>query len=272
MSLTAHAAESPVSQSVSGSGALSFEKINFSWATLVKGSTIQYMDGNSNGKGTNLSWRNYPTLGYRATEKLKVEAGGQFRQYFRPADPKKKGQKDFEWRDPYAGVSLRDLWKGETSSVSAKARYYIPATEYTRLNRNKEYDEGRGSFQVGAAYSQKFMDGTYSLYAPLDVNYRLNAFDHKVRQDYWFGIRPSMAYRVSQSTSARVEYYTGDLNHKTDGTWTRFNDPVIGQTAGVALDWYPVKDLLVSPMVNWGRESFRLNAAEVTLYAKYAFL
>jgi hypothetical protein len=61
-------------------------------------------------------------------------------------------------------------------------------------------------------------------------------------------------------------------NHRTDGTWTKFNDKVLGQTASLGVDWYPVKALQLSPQVSWGRESFRFNAAELSFYAKYAFL
>ncbi len=272
LSRNAQAAETPVGSSVSEEGMLSFERIDFDVAMLMKGSTMQYMDGNRTGKGTDLSLRTYPSIAFRLTDKWKAQFGGQFRQYFRPDDPKKKDRKNFEWRDPYAGFSRKDIWKSQTAFLSGKVRYYFPITEYNRLNRVKEYDEGGGSLQVGFGYGQDFSDGIINLYAPLEMNYRFNALEHKVRQDYWFGVRPALSYRVTPKTSARVEYYTGDLNHRTDGTWTKFNDPVIGQTAGIAIDWYPVKELLVSPMVNWGRERFRFNAAELTVYAKYAFL
>ncbi len=244
----------------------------FSYALLFKGASIEHPDGNSNGKGANLNLRHYQNYGYRFNDKWRLEGGTYFRQYFRPADPKRVDQGALEWRDPYLGISRRDLWRKGGQALSAKARYYIPLSDYTAGNAVKEYDDGRGSAQVGVAYTNKFADGLLGLRIPFEANYRFNKNEHKVRQDYWFGSRPSLTCRTSSTTSAKVEYYTGDINHKTDGSWTKFNDPVIGQTAALGFDWTPNREFLLSPQITWGRKDFRFNAAEVSLYASYRFL
>lgn len=244
----------------------------FSYAMLFKGSTIDHLDGNANGKGANLNLRHYQDYGWKLDDKWKLTGSTQFRQYFRPADPKKIDQKALEWRDPSVGVARKDVWKRGEQAVSAKMKYYIPATDYNAENVEKEYDEGKGSLNAGATYTNRFADGDLGLRVPVEANYRFNKNEHKVRQDYWFGARPSLSYRTSREASVKVEYYTGDINHKTNGTWTKFNDPAIGQTAALGLDWVPTREFLLSPQVTWGRQDFRFNAAEVSLYASYIFL
>lgn len=271
LTLPAHGAETGTSVSQPSAG-LSLKGAEFSYAMLLKGSSIQYPDGNSNGKGTNLSLRHYQDYGYRLGDTWKLTGGTHFRQYFRPADPKRVDQGALEWRDPFLGVSRKDVWKSGEQAISAKARYFLPITDYNASNVEKEYDEGKGSLQVGATYTSKLADGLLGLRVPVEANYRFNKNEHKVRQDYWFGSRPSLSCRTGSTTSAKIEYYTGDINHKTNGTWTKLNDPVIGQTAALGFDWTPTRELLLAPQITWGRQDFRFNAAEISMYASYIFL
>ena len=263
------AAETGTVTSAAGTPLTSAE---LSYAMLFKGSSIQYLDGNSNGRGTNLSLRHYQDFAYRLDDKWKLTGGTHFRQYFRPADPKRVDQGALEWRDPSVGVSRKDIWRQGDQAVGAKAKFYLPVTDYNASNVEKEYDEGKGSLNVGGTYSTKFYDGLLALRVPVDFNYRFNKNEHKVRQDYWIGSRPSLSCRTGRETAVKVEYYTGDLNHRTNGRWTKINEPNIGHTAALGFDWTPAREVLVAPQITWGRQDFRFNAAELSLYASYIFL
>lgn len=246
--------------------------VKFSYAAWLKGATLENVDGNADGKGTNLSVRNYQDLSYSFTPDWRAEVAGEFRQYFRPADPKKKDRKDFEWRDPEVGVNRKNVWANDNMNLAARLRYRMPISDYNRANQNKEWDEGKGSLRTKVTLGGTFNDGLIITSLPLDYVVRFANQTHKVRQDYYLKARPSFGYRLHKTVVAKLEYETGEINHKTNGTWTKFNDADLGQTVNVLADWTPIADLLVTPQIAWGKDSFRLNKAELSLYAKYAFL
>lgn len=261
----------PAPGSVSASDGAFSGKARLDYELGLKGSTIEHLDGNDDGRGANFQIRHYQDAGYEVARNVRLEGGTQFRQLFKPANPKKSDQRAVEFRDPYVGMGFKDFVKQRHGSFSGEAHYYLPLTEYNESNRGKPDDEGNGLLHLEAWYSRQLGDAL-RLKAPLELNYRFNRAELKQRYDYWVGFKPSLAYKTGRSTAAKVEYYSGDLNHHTSGSWTRLNDPKLGQTLALKLEWKPSDGAEITPEVKWGRQQFRFNAAELSLSAVFAIL
>lgn len=271
-SALAASAATPSAGAISESDHAFAGKAKLDYELELKGSTIEHLDGNSSGKGADFQIRHYQDFGYEVSESWRIEAGTQFRQLFKPANPKKSDQRAVEFRDPYIGFGLKDFWKSEDQSLSGEAHYYLPITEYNESNRGKADDQGRGLLHMEAWYSHRLVGERLRLKAPLELNYRFAKAELSQRYDYWVGFKPSVAWKTSRVTALKAEYYTGDLNHHTSGSWTRLNDPRLGQTVALQLEWKPVDGTEITPEVKWGRQSFRFNAAELGLSAAFSFL
>jgi hypothetical protein len=248
------------------------QQLDGSYAVLALGPTLEHMDGNLDGRGTYVGIRHYLNFDYQLRNGAELELGGEFRQYFRPVDPRRPDRKEFEPRDPYVGISRRDLFRGDIFSLVAKAKYYLPITENNLGRRGQAYDTGRGSVQAGVGPSWKMADGSVTVTCPLDVSVNFAAGDAVNREDYSFKVKPAVQYRIARDWSAKLEYSTGDLRHNKLGKWSKFNDKDLGHKATVYASYFATKNLLLSPALAWGRDTWRLKKAEVSLYASYAFL
>lgn len=246
------------------------DKTNLSYAMLLTGPTVRHLDGDLNGKGTYLNFRNYVSAGYDFAKDWEVESGVEFRRYVRPRDPKKPNRSDFEWRDPYAGLSRSNIVRRGNFSLSGKLRYFIPATEYNKSNVGREYDQGNGA--VSARVTPAWRRGDFYLSLATELSYRFAEKAPKVRQDYFVKMKPLLSYRFARQWSAKLEYATGDLNHRTNGTWTKFNDPNIGQALYTGVTWTATKQLSMSPSLGWGPGRFQLKETTVSLFASYYIL
>ena len=256
------------------SGSLFSGKIDGSIAALFQGPTIEHLDANTDGKGSYYILKNYLGLGYEFMREWKMEAGDEFRQYFRPIDPKNKDRSDFEFRDPYLGISKRDAVRSESGvfTLGAKARYFFPWTPYNRSNLGKEWNEGNGHARFILLPKLRFMDGALSAEFYSDFTYRFAREAKPIRQDYYVRFRPALTYQATRKVAARVEYHSGDLNHRTNGKWTKFNDPVIGQMIYAGMIWTPTSRISINPQLGWGSDTFRLNRGQMSVYGMYMFL
>jgi hypothetical protein len=246
------------------------EKSELSYAALLTGPSTKYLDGNKDGRGTNLTLRNYVSASFEFAKNWEAETGVEFRRYFRPVDPKKPGRSDFEWRDPFVSVDRKNIVKTDRFSLAAKLRYFIPATAYNKSNVKKEYDSGNGTIGTRITPSWKLGDFFVSCYG--EFNYRFDENAPKVRQDYYVKAKPFVSYKFARNWSAKVEYSTGDLNHRTNGKWTKFNDPAIGQNVYTGVTWTATKKLSISPSLGWGPGSLQLRDTEVSVFASYYIL
>jgi hypothetical protein len=268
----AAAAGAPLPGTTSESDQVFAGKTEFDYEVELKGSTIEHLDGNSSGRGADFQIRHYQDLGYELAKGWRLEGGTQFRQVFKPANPKKSDQRAVEFRDPYVGLGLKDFWRSGDQSLSGEAHYFLPVTDYNESNRGKADDEGRGLLHIEASYSHRLVGERLRLKAPLELNYRFAKAELSQRYDYWVGFKPTVAWKTGRATAVKAEYYTGDLNHHTSGSWTRLNDPKLGQTVALQLEWKPTDGTEITPEVKWGRQSFRFNAAELGLSAVFSFL
>lgn len=247
------------------------EKTDLSYSLLFTGATLQHPDANLDGKGSNYTWRNYVSAGYEFAKNWQAETGVEFRQYFRPEDPKKPGRSNFEWRDPYVGIDRKNVVKTDRFSLALKGRYYIPATEYNKSNVGKEWDQGNGALSLKATPAWNL--GDFYLSCATEVQYKFaEAKNLKVHQNYSFKIKPMASYRFHKQWSAKLEYSTGDINHRTNGRWTKLNDPAIGQNVYTGVTWTATKKLSVSPSIGWSTGSLQLRKTELGLFASYYLL
>lgn len=269
----AYAAPSPTPApgSVSASDEAFSGKAKLDYELELKGSSIEHLDGNADGRGANFQIRHYQDAGYEVYRNVRLEGGTQFRQVFKPANTKKSDQRAVEFRDPYVGLGFKDFVKQRDGSFSGEAHYYLPVTEHNESNRGKPDDEGRGLLHLESWYARKLGD-RFRLKLPFEVNYRFNRVELAQRYDYWVGFKPTLGYKTGRTTTAKLEYYSGDLNHHTSGAWTRLNDPKLGHTLALQLEWKPSDGAEITPEVKWGRQQFRFNAAELSVSAVFAIL
>lgn len=247
-------------------------RVDASYALLALGPTLEHMDGNLDGRGGYLSLRNYLNFDYELAPNLKAEVGGEFRQYFRPVDPKKPGRSNFESRDPYLGLSRRDLFQRGNFSLSARGKAFLPVTAYNKTKRGSTFDTGRGQLQLGIGPQWRFRDGSVTVSCATEASINFAAGENPRRENYSVKMKPAAAYRFSPQWSSKLEYSTGDLRHNKLGKWSKFNDKDLGHKVTVYGNYSPIRELLVSPALAWGRDTWRLKKAEVSLYASYAFL
>ncbi len=262
----------PVATLSSEQGSFFAERASFDYELAVKGGSFDHLDGNSDGKGANFQIRHYQDFKFLLIPGLRLEAGTQFRQVFKPANPKKSDQRAVEFRDPYLGIGIPDFWKQKSRSFSAEIHYYLPFSEHNESRWGKLDDEGRGLLHFETWYSQKLGQDRWRMKLPVELNYRRAKVALEDRYDYWIGFKPSLSYKTGRRTTAKVEYFTGELNHRTNGSFTRLNDPKLGQTLAFQLEWKPIENAELTPEIKWGREKFRFGAAELSLSAVYSFL
>lgn len=246
--------------------------LDASYAALLVGPTLDHLDANLDGKGTNMNLRNYLNVDGRFLEQWKFGIGLEARQYFRPADPKRPDRKEFEWRDPIVSLGRDKIVEKGNYNFAAKLKYTVPMSEYNKSNVGKSYDSGNGEWNLSLNSGWKFKDGDWYVGFPVDLYYKMAEAPPTVREDYSTRAKPFVSYRIAAKYSAKVEYSTGYLRHFTNGKWSKFNDKALGQKIFLGLSYLPFKGLIVSPGFTWGSDSYRLNSAEASLYASYAFL
>lgn len=247
-----------------------FEKLDATYAGLMEGPTLDHLDGNKDGKGTFIQIKHYLYGDYEVAPYWRVEAGSEFRQYFRPDDPKKPGRSNFESRDPYVGIARRDLVKGDLFSLVARARYYIPVSENTKGRVGKAFDTGNGTLNFFSSAAWKF--GKFSFTCPLEVWVNLAKAPIAEREQYTVKFKTQFAYKLDQQWAAKAEYSTGDMRHTANGHWSKLNDRELGHKVVAGATYAPVKEVLVNPALTWGKAHWQLNRPEISLYASYNFL
>jgi hypothetical protein len=245
---------------------------DLSYASLVTGPTLEHLDANKDGKGTDMGWRNYLNAGAELGNNWEASMGVEGRQYFRPADPKKPNRKDFEWRDPTVSLSRGKIVEAGAYQLSAKLRYSIPMTEYNKSNVGKTYDAGNGEINLGFNNSWRLRDGDWTLSLPLDLYYKIAEAPPAVREDYSARAKAIVAYRIAAKYATKVEYSTGYIRHSTNGKWSKLNDKLLGQEVLLAFNYFPIRNLTISPGLGWGSETFRFNSAKASLYVSYNVL
>lgn len=248
------------------------KRVGGNYGALLLGPTLQHPDGNLDGKGANISLRNYLSLDVKVTPEWEVETGGELRQTWRPVDPKKPNRKNLEARDPYVGIARKDIYRGDIFSLGARARYFIPVTDHNKSKVGKPEDSGNGSTNFSLKPAWKFLDGDLYVACSFDAYYNIPERAPAVREDYSLRARPLISYRIVKKFAAKVEYDSGILRHSTNGKWTKFNDRFTGQRLFVGGSWSPTSAFGLSPSLSWGSHTFRLNRAEVSLFANYKFL
>jgi hypothetical protein len=248
------------------------QTLDASYAALLKGSTLDHLDGNQDGKGTNVSLRNYLSLDGKFSEFWKAGISFEGRQYFRPVDAKNPNRKDFEWRDPIVSIGRDKILEKDAYSFSAKIKYAIPMTEYNKSNVGKTHDSGNGEWNLSLSNGWKFRDGDIYAGFPVDLYYKMAEAPPVVREDYSVRAKPFVSYRIAAKYSAKVEYSTGNIRHTTNGKWSKLNDKALGQTLFAGITYVPINGLQISPGLTWGSSTYRLNSAEASLYASYLFL
>jgi len=247
------------------------EKVHASYGVLFLGPTIKNLDGDIEGKGAYVSMRNYLSLDYALAKDWELESGWEVRQTFRPADPKKPQRKDLEMRDPFAGVSRKNIIQGEVFSLGARARYFLPVTEYNKSKVGTPEDAGNGELNLGMSPSWKF--GDLYVGCGLDFYYKFVEGTPKVHENYAVKAKPLVSYRIASKFAAKVEYQTGTLRHMTNGKWSKFNDRFTGQRVLAGGSWNPTRSLSLSPALGWGNlGTFQIKATELSLFATYYFL
>lgn len=249
------------------------KKVRGSYGVLFLGPTVSNIDGNIDGKGSYISMRNYLSLDMEVAKNWEAEAGWEVRQTFRPADPKNPNRKDFEPRDPFAGISRKNIIRGDRFSLGARTRFFLPVTEYNKSKVGKLEDAGNGEANLGISPSWKFLDGDLFVSCGTDIYYKFAENAPKVREDYAVKIKPLVSYRIASKFAAKVEYTTGTLRHSTNGKWTKLNDRFTGQRILAGGSWNPNKYLSLSPALGWGNlGTFQIKATELSLFATYYFL
>jgi len=272
-SIQAVAAEpSPTTTQSSFDWSNAFERVSAKYSALLLGPTVQHLDGDLDGKGTNISLRNYFSLDVKVAPDWEAEAEWEVRQAWRPVDPKRPNRKNLEARDPHVGIARKNIYRGDIFSFGARARYYIPVTEHNKSKIGKRDDFGNGEANFGLRPAWRFLDGDLYVGCGLDAYYNIAKQAPAVREDYSLRARPLVSYRIAKKFATKVEYDSGTLRHSTDGKWTKFNDRNSGQRLFVGGSWYPTKALTLSPSFSWGSHTFRLNRAGVSLFANYSFL
>lgn len=248
------------------------QKIRAEYAALFLGPTIRNFDGNTEGKGSFLAMRNYLSAGIETAPNWILETGGEFRQHWRDPDPKRPDRKDGEMRDPYIGINRRNIIGGEIFSLGAKARYFLPVTEYNLSRRGKPDDAGRGELTASLSPFWRMADGALNVGCVLDGGYKFDKDAGANRENYSVRAKPQAAYRFHRRLGSKVEYSTGFFRHANNGRWTKFNDRLTGQKLLVGLVWLPLENVSLNPGLAWGSHTFRLNSAELSLYASVTLL
>lgn len=249
-----------------------FEKVNASYSALLLGPNLQSMRGDLDGRGTNMHVRNYLSAGVEVAKDWEVGAGWEVRQYWRPADPKKPDRKNLEARDPYLSVNRRNFIRTDLFSLGARARFFFPVSESTKANIGKTYDSGRGSLNVTVTPYWRFFDGDVGISCATEFWYNFDKAAAANRENYSVKAKPLVSYRFARKFAAKVEYNTGTIRHANNGKWSKLNDKGLGQKLYAGITYYPNASLSINPSLGWGSDTFRLNRAEVSLYASYNFL
>ncbi|MCO5144428.1 MAG: hypothetical protein M9962_15220 [Oligoflexia bacterium] len=249
------------------------DKTNLSYGALILGPTVRKINGDTQGKGHYISLRNYLSAGFEFRKDWELEVGNEFRQTFRPKDPKKPDREDFEFRDLSVGIGVDDIIESGSFSLDGKLRYYIPTSKYTLSKVGKADDSANGTFRIGINPSMSFFDRDLYLAIPVDFYRSFAKGTPKIHKNYSVKFKPLASYRLSQKWKAKVEYSSGDLYHSTDGKWTKFNDPFTGQKIYLGASWNPTYKLGFSPSLAWGANgSFQLKNTELSLYMSYYIL
>lgn len=252
--------------------AQAFDKVNASYSALLLGPNIQSMDGNLDGRGTNMHVRNYLSLGVDVAKDWEVDSGWEVRQYWRPVDPKNPNRSNLEARDPYLGLSRRNLIRTERFSLGARARFFLPVSDYTKAQVGKTYDSGRGALNVNISPYLRLLDGDLGISCTTEFWYNFDKAAAANRENYSVKAKPLVSYRFARKFAAKVEYNTGTIRHANNGKWSKLNDKGLGQKLYAGVTYYPNRNLSLNPSLGWGSDTFRLNRAEVSLYASYSFL
>jgi hypothetical protein len=247
-------------------------RLSGSYGGLLIGPTLQHLDGNTDGRGSFVSLQNYLSLEGRLDQNWRLHIGGEFRQTWRPEDPRRPDRKSFEARDPHLGLSRRNIIRGDTFSLGARARYFFPLSENTKYRVGRRNDAGRGELNIGLSPAWRLMGGDIYISCGTNFYYKFAERPPAVRENYSVRLWPALSYRISSKLAAKLEYSTGYLRHTTDGKWTKLNDRFYGQKIFAGGVWSPTRNLSFNPSLGWGSHTFRLNNPELSLFTSYYFL
>lgn len=248
------------------------KKARFTYSGLLEGPRLDHMDGNLDGRGTFLQIKNYLNADYEVAPNWRVELNGEFRQYFRPVDPRRPDRGSFEWRDPSIGIARRNLFERGNFALAARMRYALPVTQDTKGRVGRAFDTGRGSIYVQAVPVWRFRDGTFTLTCPVESYINLPKGEAPNREQFSVKAKVQLAYQLAKKWAARAEYSTGDLRRAHDGKWSNINERSLGHKVMAGAAYAPVREVVLNPSVTWGRGQWRLNQPEVSLFASYNFL
>jgi len=249
-----------------------FEKMHASYSGLLEGPRMDHLDGNLDGKGTFLQIKNYVNADYEVAPNWRVELNTEFRQYFRPEDPKRPGRPNFEMRDPSLGLARRNIVDRGNFTLSGRTRFFLPVSDNTRGRVGKAFDTGNGSVYFQAVPSWRWLDGKLSLTCPVETYINLPKRRIANSEEYSIKAKTQVAYQVAHKWAARVEYSTGDVRHTHDGHWSKLRDREMGHKVVAGAAYAPVKEMVLNPALTWGRDRWRLKEPEVSLFASYNFL
>ncbi|RZA07729.1 MAG: hypothetical protein EOP11_06905 [Proteobacteria bacterium] len=249
-----------------------FEKMHATYSGLLEGPRMDHLDGNLDGKGSFLQVKNYVNADYEVAPNWKAELNTEFRQYFRAEDPSRPGRPDFEMRDPSLGISRRNIVEAGAFTLSGRTRYGIPVSQNTRARVGKSFDTGKGSLYLQAVPAWRWRDGALSLTCPVEMYVNFAKAPTAAREQYSLKAKAQVAYQLAKSWAAKLEYSTGDVRHNARGQWSKLNDRELGHKVMAGAAFAPIKQIVLNPSLTWGREHWRLNQPEISLYASYNFL
>ena len=249
-----------------------FEKMHATYSGLLEGPRMDHLDGNLDGKGSFIQIKNYLNADYEVANNWRAELNGEFRQFFRPDDPKRPGRSNFEMRDPSIGIARRNIVDTGSFTLSARARYALPISQDTKSRVGKVFDTGDGSFYLQAVPNWRFRDGALTLTCPVESYINLPGRRVANQEQYSIKAKAQVAYQVARQWAARIEYSTGDLRRNNAGHWSKLNDAFLGHKVMAGAAFAPVKQIVLNPSLTWGRAHWRLNQPEVSFFASYNFL
>jgi hypothetical protein len=261
----------------------------------LRGMNTQALSGNTRGNGTSLAINHTFGVGYRINSKWAVGITQGFTQTI---DDKPATEAD-PWiaNDPYLALSNTSIWKNDAYGLNlfGYVRYYLPVSRANRRNvdRAAATEAGNGSIRLYFNPTKTWLDGRLTLNFVVFGQYRLakrsnadrieattvrdaggtvTTAGNPTRENFYVIIDPLLAYTLSPSAEIYIEYATGLLKHRTDGTLSKLNDPDDGQYVSVGTNLLVGKKLLLNPYLSAGPVFRGVKNTDIGLIASYTFL
>ncbi len=265
-------AGTPVAQLESRSSPSLFDRINANYGFLFLGPTVSHLDGNLDGRGTNMHMRNYFSVGYELTKNTELSTGIEVRQYWRPNDPRRPDRANLEARDPYLNIRQQRIIDAGTFTLAARMRYFFAVSDWSKARLKTRQDSGNGTLNPTLYPSLSLADGDLRLSCTIGAYINLPKNAPAIREDYSLEVIPTVAYRMSPKWSTRVRFDSGDMIHSTDGRWSKLNNRFTGHNVYAGVVFTPTRSLMLNPELGWGSDTFRIDQTELSLFASYNFL